>query len=390
MYHENDPAKKESRRKRQKKNFIDLDSSDFTVEAAEGLRWYFTKCVFYILVGSSLFVTLCAFLLEKIGLFSRLSFSLSFLILCMFGASLLIGALITVLISKNFLRPINTLSSAMKRVAGGDFTVKLNEDVSIAFVHQLNSDFNHMVHELNTVGTLRNDFVSNVSHEFKTPLAAIEGYAVLLQDESLSIEDRREYTERILFSSRRLSTLVANILAISKLDNETMPLPHSVYRIDEQIRRNILSLEPKWSAKNIEFELNMENIEFNAVESLMNHVFVNLIDNAIKFSPDGGMIYVSLAINDDTLNFTIANSGPAISDETMKHLFEKFYQGDTSHRSEGNGLGLALVKKIILLHDGSISARNTPDGLVEFDISMPVGNDAANNPNKRSGFIQAN
>lgn len=371
MYHNAAPEKKESRHQKSNKYFIDLASSDFNVESAKGLRWYFTKFVFLVLLGSSIMVALLTFLLENIGLLTRFRIGLPVLIIGIYGASLIFGAIITVSISKYVLRPINTLSSAMKKVAGGDFSVKLNENVTTAFIHQLNADFNHMVHELSTVGTLRNDFVSNVSHEFKTPLAAIEGYAVLLQDDTLSVEDRKEYTERILCSSRRLSTLVANILAISKIDNETMPLPHSVYRIDEQIRRNILSLEPKWSSKNIEFELNMENSELDAVESLMNHVFINLLDNAIKFSPQDGIIYISLTQNDKEVDFCIANSGPAISEETMKHMFEKFYQGDTSHKSEGNGLGLTLVKKIISLHGGSISVRNTSDGLVEFNVIIP-------------------
>ena len=384
MYRNDSPKKKESRHQNSNKYFVDLDSSDFDVESAKGLRWYFTKFVFIVLLGSTIMVALLTFLLGSIGLLTRLKISLPLLILGIYGVSLIFGAVITVPISKYVLRPINTLSSAMKKVAGGDFSVKLNEDVTTAFVHQLNADFNHMVHELSTVGTLRNDFISNVSHEFKTPLAAIEGYAVLLQDDTLSIEDRKEYTERILFSSRRLSTLVANILAISKLDNETMPLPHTSYRIDEQIRRNILSLEPKWSSKNIEFELNMENSELDAVESLMNHVFINLLDNAIKFSPDGGIVYISLTQNNKEVDFCIANSGPAISEETMKHMFEKFYQGDTSHKSEGNGLGLTLVKKIISLHGGSISVRNTSDGLVEFYVVIPnngFNSDATISPN---------
>lgn len=347
------------------------DAQKKKVKSAKGLRWYFTKFVFLVLLGSSIVVALLTFLLESIGLLTRFNISLPIRIMGIYGVSLIFGAVITVSISKYVLRPINTLSDAMKKVAGGDFSVKLNEDVTTAFIHQLNADFNHMVHELSTVGTLRNDFISNVSHEFKTPLAAIEGYAVLLQDDTLSVEDRKEYTERILFSSRRLSTLVANILAISKIDNETMPLPHTVYRIDEQIRRNILSLEPKWISKNIEFELNMENSELDAVEALMNHVFINLLDNAIKFSPEGGIIYISLTQNDKEVNFCIANSSPAISEETMKHMFEKFYQGDTSHKSEGNGLGLALVKKIISLHGGSIEVRNTSDGLVEFNVIIP-------------------
>lgn len=350
--------------------YIDLTSSHFDVKKLKGLRWYFSIYVFCVLAASVLLVSLIALIITKFKLFPHLKTTL--LIAGMFGCSLLIGSLITIMLSKDFLDPINTLGSAMQKVGEGDFMVKLNENTSVEFVKQLNKDFNNMVHELNNVETLRNDFISNVSHEFKTPLAAIEGYAVLLQNPDLSDELKNEYTERILSSSKRLSALVGNILMLSKLDNETMALTKESYRIDEQIRCSVVALESKWMEKELEFELNMDSIKFKAVESLMNHVFTNLFDNAIKFSPRGGTIYVNLTQSEKELTFTIANAGPAIDDETMKHIFEKFYQGDTSHKSEGNGLGLSLVSKIVTLHHGKISVRNTDDELVEFKIELPI------------------
>ena len=231
--------------------------------------------------------------------------------------------------------------------------------------------FNNMVGELSTVETLRNDFISNVSHEFKTPLAAIEGYASLLQDPSLSNEQKSEYVEKILVSSKRLSALVGNILTLSKLDNETMPLARERYRIDEQVRICILALETKWMEKEIEFDVNMDSIEFSAIEALMNHVFSNLVDNAIKFSPHGGTIYVSLSQTATELHFSIANSGPPIDEETMKHMFEKFYQGDSSRKSLGNGLGLALVKRIVELSQGVIEVDSAPGAGSTFRVILP-------------------
>ena len=210
------------------------------------------------------------------------------------------------------------------------------------------------------------------THEFKTPLSSIEGYAMLLQDESLSAEARSEYTERIVVSTRRLSTLVSNILMITKIENQTMPFALSSYRVDEQVRQSILLLENKWSEKNIGFEMDMDSIEFCAVEGLLGNVWSNLIDNAIKFSPEGEIIYISLKEKDDMLSFKIANRGEPMSGETLKRIFEKFYQGDTSHKREGNGLGLALVKKIVRVHGGSVSAVNTEDGLIEFTVNLPA------------------
>ena len=350
--------------------YVDLASSQFEVKLLKGLRWYFSLIVFCILAGSALLVMIFALVIDKLNWLHRVKDTL--LIIGLLGASLIIGTVIAVILSREVLRPINTLSSAMRRVAEGDFAVKLNENTSLRFVHQLNSDFNNMVGELSTVDTLRNDFISNVSHEFKTPLAAIEGYASLLQDPSLSNEQKSEYVEKILVSSKRLSALVGNILTLSKLDNEAMPLARERYRIDEQVRICILALETKWMEKEIEFDVNMDSIEFSAIEALMNHVFSNLVDNAIKFSPHGGTIYVSLSQTATELHFSIANSGPPIDEETMKHMFEKFYQGDTSHKSEGNGLGLSLVSKIVSLHHGSVSAKNTGDGLVEFAMILPI------------------
>ena len=286
--------------------------------------------------------------------------------------SLLLGTAITVILSGNIVRPVNALSTAMQRVANGDYDVKLETKSNFEIIRRVYSDFNHMVDELNAVETLRNDFVSNVSHEFKTPLSSIEGYAMLLQDESLSAEARSEYTERIVVSTRRLSTLVSNILMITKIENQTMPFTLSSYRVDEQVRQSILLLENKWSEKNIGFEMDMDSIEFCAVEGLLGNVWSNLIDNAIKFSPEGEIIYISLKEKDDMLSFKIANRGEPMSGETLKRIFEKFYQGDTSHKSEGNGLGLALVKKIVRVHGGSVSAVNTEDGLIEFTVNLPA------------------
>ena len=361
---------RKSNKKKPKETYADI-AADFNAKVESGLRWYFSLVVFIVLAGSTLLVGILAYIAMALGVIGRLRIEMPLLIVLMIVSSIIIGTIITIFVSKQVLRPINELSRAMKQVSQGDFSVRLNEHSSPLFVRRINATFNHMAHELSTVETLRNDFVSNVSHEIKTPLSAIEGYAVLLQDDSLTDEERHEYTDRIIDGSKRLSTLVANILMMSKIESENITVSKNTYRIDEQIRQNLLSLEPKWTEKDIEFDIDMDSIEFTAAESLMNHVFTNLIDNAVKFSPHGGTVGISLAEREGMLIFEISNSGQPITDEAMEHIFDKFYQGDTSHRSEGNGLGLALVKKIVQLHNGSIHAGNTPEGLVIFTVELP-------------------
>ena len=328
--------------------------------------------VFIILTCTLIIAMSLTFVLYRLGIWTAQRVGIFTVLAGISVLSLLLGTAITVILSGNIVRPVNALSTAMQRVANGDYDVKLETKSNFEIIRRVYSDFNHMVDELNAVETLRNDFVSNVSHEFKTPLSSVEGYAMLLQDESLSAEARSEYTERIVVSTRRLSTLVSNILMITKIENQTMPFTLSSYRVDEQVRQSILLLENKWSEKNIGFEMDMDSIEFCAVEGLLGNVWSNLIDNAIKFSPEGEIIYISLKEKDDMLSFKIANRGEPMSGETLKRIFEKFYQEDTSHKREGNGLGLALVKKIVRVHGGSVSAVNTEDGLIEFTVNLPA------------------
>lgn len=346
-------------------------SSYFNAKVGSGIRWYFSLIVFAILTLSSLLVGTLAYIATVLGFIGRLRIDIPLLIVLMFITSLIVGTIITIFVSKHVLRPIDELSRAMEQVSHGDFSVRLDEQSFPVFMLRINTTFNHMAHELGAIETLRSDFVSNVSHEIKTPLSAIEGYAMLLQDDSLTNDERHEYTDRIIDGSKRLSTLVANILMISKIESENVSVSKNTYRIDEQVRKNLLSIEPKWTEKNIEFDIDMDSIEFTAVESLMNHVFINLIDNAVKFSPHGGTVGIRLTEREGILAFEISNSSPPLSDEAMEHMFDKFYQGDTSHRSEGNGLGLALVKNIVQLHKGSIHGRNAPDGLIVFTVELP-------------------
>ena len=294
-----------------------------------------------------------------------------FLELCLIG--LMVGGGLTQFMGRVFFEPINKLGDAMNRVAEGDFSVSLEEKNSSPEIANIYDKFNLMVKELNATEVLQTDFVSNVSHEFKTPINAIEGYATLLQDrEDLSPEEQEQYVDKILFNTQRLSSLVGNILLLSRIDNQAIPHKGAPFRLDEQIRQAIVLLEPELVKKDIEFDVEMEDITIEGNENLLFHVWNNLIGNAIKFDPPNGLINIKLHKKGDKAVFQIEDSGPGISDEGLKHIFDKFYQEDSSHKQEGNGLGLALAGRIVSLHGGSISATNLPGGGCRFTVELKL------------------
>lgn len=277
--------------------------------------------------------------------------------------STLIGGVINSFFSKSFFDPILRLSKAMKQVAAGDLTVHLEDVDELKEIQEIYSNFNLMTKELRATEILQTDFVSNVSHEFKTPISAIEGYATLLQgNQMITKEEQETYVEKILLNTHRLSELVGNILLLSKIDNQAIQSKPVTFRLDEQIRQSIVMLEPKWEKKEIEFDVDLENIEYTGNESLMYHVWDNLIGNAIKFNPQGGSIYIKMRKEKKKIVFYIDDNGPGISEEDKHHIFDKFYQSDSSHKEEGNGLGLALVKQILQVCNGEIMVENLSGG----------------------------
>ena len=260
----------------------------------------------------------------------------------------------------------------MEEVSNGNFDIQLDENSSIDEVEDMFHYFNLMVKELKATETIQSDFISNASHEFKTPLNAIEGYATLLTDDTISNEEKDLYVEKILFNTQRMNQLVHNVLLLSKLDNHSITKQNSVYLLDEQIRQSILFLESKWVDKNIEFDIDFDTIKFYGSESLMFHVWNNLISNAIKFSPKNGTIKMSLKTVNKKIAFVIEDQGPGVDEECKKYIFNKFYQADTSHKEEGYGLGLALVKKIIDLSYGKIEVENLEPNGCRFSVYLPI------------------
>lgn len=297
-----------------------------------------------------------------------------------FGAPLLIvaflsailGTAVALFVGSKILKPVIDLSHALKKVAHGDFSVRLHTQTRIKEITDMCENFNEMAKELSTVETLGTDFVVNVSHEFKTPIAAIEGYATLLQNHQLSTKQHDEYIEKLIDNTRRLSTLTSNILRLSKLENQERITDKSEFLLDEQIRKVVLMLEYEWTAKNINLDIDLEDCMYFGNEGLLHQVWYNLLGNAIKFSNDTGTIRINLRKADEYVTVQIADTGCGIETEKQKHIFEKFYQGDKTRSSEGNGLGLALVKRIVDLSNGQISAVSEVDKGSVFTVKLPI------------------
>jgi len=284
--------------------------------------------------------------------------------------STVIATIISGIASKRILRPIRTLSKATEEVAKGNFSVKIGIPKDYEFA-LLAKNFNKMVHELSSIETLRNDFVSNVSHEIKTPIASIQGFAKLIQDKNLNDDERSEFTDIIISESSRLSKLTSNILKLSKLENQEVITGKAEFALDEQIRCAILIMEPEWSEKGIDLDIDLDKVSIIGNEDLLQQVWLNIIGNAIKFTEKGGTIGIKLMDLQDKIVIKASDNGVGMNEETQRHIFDKFYQGDKSHLSEGNGLGLSLVKRIIELCDGEIKVRSKLNYGTTFTIELP-------------------
>lgn len=269
------------------------------------------------------------------------------------------------------MRPILELDKAVKKVTAGDYNVKLRTYNRAEEMVELLDNFNIMVEQLKNNEYLHKDFSSNISHEFKTPLAIIKGYADLLEEGNLTEEEQRNYAGYISRESKRLSTLTANLLSLSSLDHDKIHGRKNSFSLDEQIRQSVLNMEAKWLEKSIEIDLDLDEMRFTGEEELINQVWFNLLDNAIKFTDDGGKISISAKSNGESINIKFTDTGVGMDRETLEHIYEQFYRGDTAKRYDGTGLGLSLVQRIIQLHDGRISAESKPGEGTTFTIILP-------------------
>ena len=270
--------------------------------------------------------------------------------------------------------PVKRIMDALDQVMQGDFTVRIppvKEFAGETGFNEIITAINTMTAELQGTETLRTDFIANVSHELKTPLAVIGNYATMLQQPGLSEEDRMEYAKAISHSSRRLAALITNILKLNKLENQQIfPRPRE-FDLGEQLCESLLTFEDAWERKGLEIETEIqEDVRILSDPELLSLVWNNLISNAVKFTPAGGTIDVVLKADNQNVAVSVRDTGCGIAPETGKHIFEKFYQGDTSHATQGNGLGLALVKRVVDILQGEITVQSTPGQGSTFTVRL--------------------
>ena len=287
--------------------------------------------------------------------------------------STLVAIPISSVVSKRSAKPLQDMMKATKSISKGDYSVRVEESGE-GDIYELLHSFNQMTAELGSTEMMRNDFINTFSHEFKTPIVSIRGFAKRLRNENLSPEKQKKYLEYIAEESERLSDLASSVLLIARYENQKLVAEQSEYDLDEQIRSCVLRLETLWSAKGLTFEMDLPKLpSVNNVE-MMDHVWMNLISNAIKFSHDGGRIFIASTQTAGSIAVTIRDEGIGISPSEIGHIFDKFYQADTAHSSVGNGLGLPLVYRIVQLSGGTISVKSEVGSGTEFTVTLPVLN----------------
>lgn len=258
-------------------------------------------------------------------------------------------------------RPTKKILDATEKIAEGDFSTRLEIKHEYGKYNEYDlimENLNKMAGELQKNEVLKTDFISNVSHEIKTPLAVIQNYATILQDETLDSDTRKKYAQTLIGASKRITDLITNILKLNKLENQEIQEKKEVFNLSEALAESVVEFEPLFEKKNLALSCDFEEINVYSSKSLLEIVWNNLISNAIKFTPENGEIGVSLKRRDNNVEISVMDTGCGMSSDTGSKIFEKFYQGDTSHSTQGNGLGLALVKKVIDILGGEISVKS--------------------------------
>lgn len=267
-------------------------------------------------------------------------------------------------------RPVKKIHDFTEKLTHGDFKAQL-KPIRIGEYNTVVADLNQMAEELSGIETLRTDFVANVSHELKTPLAVLQNYGSLLEEPNLSEEKRLEYAKSINRVTKHLSELITNILKLSKLETQKIQPLTKNCNLSEMLCECLIGFESEWEKKSLEIETDIEDDIYIRTDSeMLQLVWANLFSNAIKFTPDGGKINVTLHRNKNGVTVSITDTGCGMDENTMKHIFDKFYQGDTSHSVKGNGLGLALVKRVIDILNGEITVESTPGEGSTFTVKL--------------------
>lgn len=284
---------------------------------------------------------------------------------------LLVGIVLFAYVSMIIIKPIKRLSTAMKVVGQGEYNVQVehaaNDEIGL-----LTKNFNQMTKELNKIETMRQEFIASVSHEIQSPLTSIRGFSAALKDDIVSEDKKIQYLTIIEKESTRLSQLSSNLLKLASLDSEHQTLMLQQYRLDEQIRHVVMALEPQWTKKNIEIDLDLSNVQIEADKDLLEQVWLNLVTNAIKYTPENGLVKISIHQKNEEIDVKIKDNGIGIAEEDQKYIFESFYKVDKSRTLKGSGLGLAITKKIVRLHEGAVRVESKKEQGSIFTVTLPI------------------
>ena len=339
------------------------------------LRFWFIGVMCMLLTIACLATAVFFIVMSRITFFNNMLINFFVETISMAISCIIIGTAISLITSGRIMRKIKNISDGMAEISKGNFEVRVNENDKANMPSEfgeLERSFNKMASDLEGIEMFRNDFINNFSHEFKTPIVSIRGFARQLQNPNLTDEEKEEYISIIISESERLTKMSSNILLLTKLENQQIVTEKTSFSLDEQIRRCILLLEKDWDKKNIDFNLdNLNETQYTFNEEMMSHVWINLLSNAIKFSPDGGSIKVELDAIDGKIICAVTDEGEGMSEETCSRIFEKFYQGDKSHSGSGNGIGLNIVSRIVTLAGGEVKVSSTKDVGSRFEVHLP-------------------
>lgn len=351
-------------KKRKRKTALSHDTT------ARRLTWRFSMYVFVILILNIALFSSMEFLFDSSKLLTSLRPGRFLTLVVCAVASLTVGGFFSYLFLQFPMKPVQKLLSGMRRLAGGHFEERLHLGRS-ALLREMSDTFNTLAAELQNTEIMRTDFVNNFSHEFKTPIVSIRGFARMLQKGNLTPSQQQEYLAVIAAESDRLCNMATNVLNLTRIENQQILAKSNEFNLSEQLRRCILIFEKKWSEKRLEVEADFPEYVITGDEELLNQVWYNLLDNGIRFAPEASVLTVSVKTVPGGIGVSFTNRGPMIRPQEKKRLFDKFWQGDPSRSSEGAGIGLSIVQKIVHLHKGAIDVDSTPERTV-FTVTLPV------------------
>ena len=339
----------------------------------QSLNAYVVLFVFVVMVSAGCISMMIFNILDIFGLVKHIRIVPMLLPLVMLCSSVIIGSILTIFLADRLLKPLKEIKNGLKKVTEGDFSVRIENISSNYELSRIQTDFNLMAKELQDTELFRNDFINNFSHEFKTPMVSIHGFAKQLKKGGITKEQEQEYIDIILSESQRLINMSTNILLLGKLENQEVITDKVSFSLDEEIRQSILLFAEEWTDKNIEIIPELETIDYYGNPDMLKQVLVNIIGNAVKYTGENGTIEVTLRrkAEQGEIELKVSDNGIGMDKATAKRIFEKFYQGDKSRSGSGNGLGLAMVKRILELCGGRAEVISELSKGTDFYVYLP-------------------